>query len=301
MIDLRPEIKRLKQEMNAVVLAHNYQPTEVQEVAEFVGDSLYLSQVAARTEAEVIVFCGVRFMAETAKLLSPEKMVLLPAADAGCNLADAIAAEDVRRLKQAHPGAPVVCYINSTAAVKAESDICCTSGNAVRVVASLAAATAIFVPDVNLGRYVAGQAPDKKLVLWQSACDVHARLTPEDVSAARRAYPQAKILVHPECPEEVIAAADFTGSTAQIITRAGALPERELVIGTEEGILYKLAEAYPDRRFHLLRPGLCCPDMKKTGLATVYEALRDKKHQIAIDGEIAGRARVSLERMLTLA
>lgn len=298
MVGLKQEVQRLKQARKALVLAHNYQLDEVQEVADYIGDSFYLSKVAANLDCETIVFCGVRFMAETAKLLSPDKTVLLPEYDAGCPLADTITGEEVRRLKRQHPGAPVICYVNSSTEVKAEADICCTSANAVKVAASLPAAKVIFVPDGHLGDYVAKQLPDKEFVLWHGACVTHAKVQPPDVAQIRNTYPQAKILVHPECAPDVVALADVVGSTAEIIRYAEQSPDRALIIGTEVGVLCSLRASRPDKQFFLLHPGLVCPNMKKTRLSSVHAALLHDQHQVEVDASLAARARRSLMRML---
>ncbi len=298
MLDLKSEIRRLKQEQNAVILAHNYQLDEVQSVADYVGDSFYLSKVAADTQYDVIVFCGVRFMAETAKILSPQKVVLLPESDAGCPLAEMITPEDLRELKWKHPGIPVVCYVNSSAEIKAESDVCCTSANAVKIVASLQAGQVIFVPDGNLGNYVAKQLPDKELILWHGYCVTHAKVKTEDVQLARNKYPEAEILLHPECDPAVVELADFVGSTAEIIRYAKQSKAKILVIGTEIGVVYHLKVILPDKQVFLLQPGLVCPNMKKTRLSSVYEALRHTRHEIVIAGPVASRARHTLNYML---
>lgn len=300
MLDLNSEIQRLKQERNAVILAHNYQLDEVQEIADYMGDSFYLSKIAASTEHDVIVFCGVRFMAETAKILSPQKLVLLPEEDAGCPLAEMITPEGLRELKAEHPGVPVVCYINSSAEVKAESDVCCTSANAVKVVASLPDSKVIFVPDENLGSYVAKQLADKELILWKGHCVTHAKVRPEDVKAVRVRYPEAEILIHPECNPEVADLADFVGSTSEIIRYAELSDSKLFVIGTEMGVLYKLQASLPDKRFFLLHPGLVCPNMKKTRLQSVYEALLNNQYEISVEEHVAVKAKRVLSRMLEI-
>ncbi|MCE5287518.1 MAG: quinolinate synthase NadA [Pelosinus sp.] len=297
-MELKQKIEELKKAQGAVILAHNYQLDEVQEVADYVGDSFYLSKIAASIANEVIVFCGVRFMAETAKILSPHKTVLLPESDAGCPLADTITAEDVRSLKKQHPNAPVVCYINSSAEVKAESDICCTSSNAVKLVAALPDQTVIFIPDENLGDYVAKQVPDKELILWKGCCVTHAKVQPDNIKAVRKKYPEAKILIHPECAPRVVAAADFAGSTAEIIRYAENSKEKTFVIGTELGVLHSLAKSCPDKKFFLLHPGLVCPNMKKTRLHSIYNALQQRQAEITVTEELAIKARLALTRML---
>ncbi len=298
LLELTREIQRLKQERNAVILAHNYQLEEVQRVADYVGDSFYLSKLAANSQQDVIVFCGVRFMAETVKIVSPTKTVLLPEKDAGCPLAEMITAEGLRILKSQHPGVPVVCYINSSAEVKAESDICCTSANAVKIVASLPERKVIFVPDENLGDYVAKQVPDKELVLWKGHCVTHAKVQPKDVHQVRELYPTAKILIHPECNPAVAALADFVGSTSEIIRYAQLSEESTFVIGTEMGVVCTLKETLPNKQFFLLHPGLVCPNMKKTRLESVYRALNDQQYEIHVESEYALRAQLTLQRML---
>lgn len=285
---------------NAIVLAHNYQQEAVQNIADFVGDSLALSQKAAKTEAETIVFCGVHFMAESASLLSPEKTVLLPAADAGCPMADFATAEAVAEWRTRFPKAAFVAYINSTAAVKAEVDICCTSSNALKVIASLPNEEIVFLPDQNLGHYVASHFPDRKFHLWPGYCVTHHRVHPEEIDRIRAIHPDAEILVHPECRPEVVAKADFAGSTSQIIARVAASSAKIIIIGTEMGVLPSLEKDHPDKRFFLLSPGLICPNMKRTTLPKVLESLQNKTHQITVPPEIQIRARQSLERMLAI-
>jgi quinolinate synthase len=296
--DLKAGIQQLKKQHNAVILAHNYQLAEVQQMADYVGDSFYLSKVAASTDHDMIVFCGVRFMAETAKLLSPQKVVLLPESDAGCPMAEMITAKDLRTLKAEHPGVPVVCYVNSTAEVKAESDICCTSANAIQVVAALTEDKVIFVPDENLGHYIATQLPTKKLILWKGHCATHVKVKPENVKQARAAYPDAEILIHPECIPEVVAMADFVGSTSASIHYAEQSSAKTFIIGTEMGVLVKLKESQPDKQFFLLHPGMVCPNMKKIRLQSVYDALLHKQHAITVEDQVAFQATQALRRML---
>lgn len=295
------EICRLKSERDAVILAHNYQLDDVQAVADYVGDSFYLSKTAAQASQAVIVFCGVKFMAETAKVLSPTKTVLLPELDAGCPLADTITAEDLAQLKEEHPGVPVVCYINSSTAVKAQSDLCCTSANAVKVVAALAGHEVIFVPDQNLGHYVAQQLPNKHLILWPGACVTHAKVKPEHIAEVRRLHPDAPVLVHPECAPPVVDMADFVGSTSKIIEYAEKSPAATFIIGTEMGVLCSLRRRNPQKKFYLLTPGLVCPNMKKTRLDSVYRALAENRYEIQVDEDLAARARKALDKMLELA
>ena len=299
--DLHAKLQKLKKERNALILAHNYQLNEVQDVADYVGDSYYLSKVAATQACDVIVFCGVRFMAETAAILSPEREVLLPDPTAACPLADMISAADVRELKKLHPGAPVVCYVNSTAEVKAESDICCTSANAVRIVAALPEKKVIFVPDENLGQYVARQLPDKDFVLWPGHCPVHAGVSRDDIRIMREKYPAAEFMVHPECRPEVLDLADFIGSTTDILQRAELSDAQTLVIGTEVGVLHSLKRDRAERPAFILQPGLVCPNMKKTRLQHVYEALIQNRHRIEVAEPLREPAKRAISRMLEMA
>ena len=301
MKDLIERIGRLKNERHALILAHLYQPAEVQEIADRVGDSLELARYAVTTEAEVIVLAGVRFMAESAKLLNPGQTVLLPAEGAGCPMADMIDDQTLRSLKAEHPRAVVVCYVNSTAAVKAESDICCTSSNALKVVQSIPQdREIIFVPDRNLGGYAAEQS-GRQLILYPGYCPTHQRLLPEMVVAIRNEHPGAPFMAHPECTAEVRGMADLVGSTAQIIEACRTRPEKEFIIATENGILHGLGKVRPDARFFPVSEthGIC-PNMKKTTLELIRSALETNRHEIRIPEGIAERARLPLERMLAL-
>lgn len=294
------DILKLKKERDAVILAHNYQVPEVQDVADFVGDSFMLSRKAADTGHRVIVFCGVHFMAESAKILSPDKTVLLPARDAGCPMADMVTPEKLREAKEKYPYAAVVCYVNSSAAVKAESDICCTSSNALKVVQSVKNKRIIFVPDENLGRYVAAKVPDKEIIFWKGFCITHRRVKPEEVARVRELHPDAKILVHPECQPEVQAMADFLGSTSEIIEYARKIPEKNIIVGTEEGVMHTLKRENPDKNFYLLSPGLICTNMKKTRIEDVYNSLQNMQHEISVPEDIRIKALRSLEEMLKI-
>ena len=298
--NLAEEIRRLKKERNAIILAHNYQVPEVQDVADIVGDSFALSRHAAETDSDVIVFCGVHFMAESAKILSPDKTVLLPVRDAGCPMADMVTAPKLREMKARYPDAAVVCYVNSSAEVKAESDVCCTSSNALKVVASLENKQVIFVPDKNLGSYIASKVKNKEIILWKGFCITHKRVKVEEVQKIRQLHPNAKILMHPECEPEVQKLADFLGSTSAIIKYAGEIPEKDLIIGTEEGILHLLKKQNPDKNFYLLSTGMICTNMKKTRLDDVHRALLNMQHEIHVDEDIRIKALKSLERMLKI-
>ncbi|MFH1512977.1 MAG: quinolinate synthase NadA [Bacillota bacterium] len=295
------EINRLKREKNAVVLAHYYQTGDVQDAADFVGDSFALSRIAKDTAAGIIVFCGVLFMAESAKILSPQKTVLLPVPDAGCPMADMVTPEDVRALRIKYPEAAVVCYVNSSCAVKAESDVCVTSSNAVRIVLQCRERQIIFVPDRNLGGYVARHVPDKEVILHPGYCRVHHRLTAEDADKAKASVPDALLLAHPECQKAVLDKADFIGSTAQILRYAAQSQAKTFLIGTEMGVLHALKRDNPGKRFFLLSPKLLCSNMKKTRLSDLRDALLYERHVIELDEAVMDKARRCLSRMLEMA
>ena len=296
---LQEEILRLKEQKNAIILAHNYQRGEVQDIADVTGDSLELARAAAGMDGDVIVFCGVDFMAETAAILSPEKTVLLPAPDACCPMAGMVTVDELRFTRARYPEAAVVCYVNTTADVKAESDICCTSANAVKVVNAVHEDTVIFVPDKNLGQYAA-RFTEKKVLPWEGFCLVHDRYTPADVSLAKQAHPGAVALVHPECRPEVIDLADHVASTSGIISHVKSAPENEFIIGTENGILHRLARECPGKRCYPLSDTAICANMKKTDLVKVRDALVTLQPRITVPEEIATRARGAIERMLAL-
>lgn len=300
MNDIIKEINRLKKEKNAVIVAHNYQIDEVQDIADLVGDSFALSKFCANNDADVIVFCGVHFMAESAKIISPKKTVILPEKHAGCPMADMVTAEALKKKKVEHPGAAVVCYINSSAEVKAESDICCTSSNAVNVVNSLEQKDIIFVPDENLGSYIAEKLPHKNIILWNGYCITHHKIKKDDVLLAKEKHPEAILLVHPECRKEIVDLANFVGSTKQIIDYAATSDAKEFIIGTEMGIMHKLKMESPDKKFYLMSPGLICPNMKKTTLDSILHSLQTMTEKIELDEDVRIRARKSLDRMLSV-
>jgi quinolinate synthase len=295
---LHDKIRTLKDSHKAVILAHNYQPGEIQDLADFCGDSLGLSIKAAETEAEVIVFCGVQFMAETAAILSPDKRVLLPDKFAGCPLADTITAEQLRQLKAKHPDAPVVCYVNSTAEVKAESDYCCTSSNAVEVVNSLPTERPIiFVPDRHLGRFVA-ERTGRDLVLWPGYCPTHVVITEADLESAKEKYPDAIILTHPECTEPVKELSDELLSTGQMLRFVTESSAKRFVVATEVGMIHALKKQRPDAHFVAASDRATCPNMKKITLDKIIASLEDMESEVVVPEEIRVRAKKSLDRMV---
>lgn len=293
-------IKKLKEQRKAVILAHNYQPGEIQDLADFTGDSLGLSIKASQTDAQVIVFCGVWFMAETAAILCPGKTVLLPDKSAGCPLADMITAEQLRQLKQKNPGALVVCYVNSSAEVKAESDYCCTSANAVELVNSLPAdRTIIFVPDQHLGRFVA-ERTGRDLILWPGYCPTHVLITEDDIKNAKGGHPGAVVMAHPECTEPVKALADQLLSTGQMLKFAAKSPAKKFIVATEIGIIHTLKKQNPQAEFIAASDRAVCPNMKKITLAKIIGSLEDMQYKVTVPEEIAKRAKKSLDRMVEI-
>jgi len=293
------EINKLRKENNAVILAHNYQVAEVQDIADFVGDSLGLSIEASKTKAKLIVFCGVHFMAETAAIICPDKKVIMPDDNAGCPMADMITVEDVKKLRSEHPGAVVVAYVNTSAAVKAESDYCCTSANAVQVVEKLKDKDIIFIPDKYLGDYVSKQT-GKKMTLFNGFCPTHVRILPEHIQTAKKEYPKASVLVHPECLPETIALADKVASTGGMIKFVKGSNVNEFIIGTEIGIIHRLKKENPGKKFYPATKLAVCPNMKKTTLEKVLWALEEEKSEISVPKEIASKARIAIDRMLEL-
>lgn len=291
-------ILALKRERNAVILAHNYQTPEIFHcVADIVGDSLALARKATDVDADIIVLAGVHFMAETAKLLNPGKTVLLPHTDAGCSLADSITAEDVRLMRKRYPGVPVVTYVNTSAAVKAESDICCTSGNALAVVESLGVPRVIMLPDEYLARNIAAQTK-VEIIAWKGHCEVHERFTPADIRELREAHPGVTVLAHPECPPEVVAEADFAGSTAAMSDYVGQHKPARVVLMTECSMSDNVAIDHPDVEF--VRPCNLCPHMKRITLSNIRTALEENRHIVTIDSQVAERARNAVERMIAI-
>lgn len=293
------EIKTLRKKRNAMILAHNYQRDEVQEIADHCGDSLGLSQLAAESEADVIVFCGVHFMAESAAILAPQKTVLLPNRDAGCPMADMVTADKLREKKETLNGTPIVCYVNSTAEVKALSDICCTSANAVKVVESLPQKSVFMVPDKNLALYVDGRT-EKEITYWKGFCPTHQLMTVKEVLKKKSEYPGAPFVAHPECRPEVLEHADEIRSTSGIYQFAKSTDAKTILIGTELGIMYRLKKDNPDKEFVLVSQSLVCPNMKITTLEDVRDALRDLKHRIRVEEPVLSAARKALDRMLAI-
>jgi len=297
-LQLIDTISELKRRRNAIILAHNYQLGEVQDIADFVGDSLELSQKAAKTDSEVIVFCGVHFMAETAAIISPNKTVLLPDIQAGCPMANMITADQLRQKKTEHPDACVVCYVNSTAKVKAESDLCCTSANAVRIVKGLSDAQEIlFVPDQYLGHYVMTRV-GREMILWPGYCPTHVRILPQDILRLRKEFPQAKVVVHPECRPEVIALADEATSTSGICRYAKQDEVQELIVGTEMGIIHRLRKENPGKRFIPISEQAVCPNMKLITLEKILWSLQEMAPEVKVPEEIRLRAKAAVDRML---
>lgn len=296
-MNVQEEITRLKEEKNAIILVHNYQRPKVQDVADYLGDSLGLSRKASNTNADMIVFCGVTFMAETAKILSPDKTVLLPRKEAGCPMADMVSSEEVIALREKYPNAKVVSYVNTNADVKAVTDVCCTSSNAVEVVRNIEADRVIFIPDRNLASYV-GRFVDKEIIPWDGYCYVHERITKDEVLKAKEKYPDALLLVHPECNPPVIDIADEVLSTQGMVDFVGESDNKRFLIGTEEGILYRLKKENPDKEFYPAGTPKICQNMKRTTLDDVYLALKDAQYPIEIPNEIISSAKRALEAML---
>jgi len=294
------DIQRLKKEMNAVFLVHNYQRGEIQDMADHLGDSLGLSRTAKEVENSVIVFCGVRFMAETAKILSPDKTVLLPRCDAGCPMADMVDVKGLKALKAKHPKAMVVTYVNSTAEVKAESDVCCTSANAVEVVQNVESDEIIFTPDKNLASWVQ-RFTDKKVIPWEGYCYVHQLFTKEEVLKAKNAHPDSLLVVHPECPPEVVDAADKVLSTSGMVKVARESKVKTFLLGTEAGILYRLKKENPEKNFFSAGTAKMCKGMKQTHLQDLHQALLERKYQMELPVDIMDNARSALEKMLNYA
>lgn len=300
MTELQEKILSLKKERGALILAHYYQNLDVQDVADHVGDSFALAKLAQNALQDTIILCGVSFMAESAKILNPDKTVYLPVSSAGCPMADMIGPADVLALRKKYPAAAVVCYVNSTAEVKAVSDICCTSSSAEKVVRSLSEKQIIFVPDKNLGAYIAKQVPEKEFIFFEGWCPIHNSISQADAIGARRANPDAELLVHPECRPEILAQANYIGSTAGILDRARSTEKKNIIIGTEVGVYDILRRELPDKTVTLIRDDFICADMKKTTLQDVLDCLEGRRAPVPLDEELMDRARRSLERMVAV-
>lgn len=296
-IDLVIGIKELKKSKHAVLLAHNYQTEEVQLVADYLGDSLELSRLAATVNQEIIVFAGVKFMAETAKILSPQKKVLLPRLDAGCPMADMITLEELRDLKKIHPHAKVVTYVNSSVDVKAESDVCCTSSNAIKIVKNIPADEIIFIPDKNLGSYIQKMVPEKKIILFEGYCYVHNRIKKEEIVEMKKHFPNAKVVVHPEVQMEVIELADEVLSTSGMLKYVSQSPAKQFIIATEQGLIERMKREYPGKEFYPALKAKICANMKRTSLRDVYEALKAERYEIHVEACIAEKALHALNEM----
>ena len=293
---LSEKILKLKKEKNAIILAHLYQIPEIQEIADYVGDSYYLSQVARDAKEDLIIFCGVKFMAESAKVLSPEKTVILPAPNAGCPMADMAEVEDVEEMIKKYPDAFKVCYINSSYEVKALCDASVTSSSALKIMKNIPNKQILFLPDQNLGGYISEFFPEKEFILWRGFCPTHHRITAEDIIKAKEEHPNVKVLSHPECSKEVRDLSDYIGSTSGIINYATECEDKEFIIATEEGVLHQLKKKNPDKKFYFPEM-MVCPNMKKTSLQDVYDALDGKKEEVILDEEIRKKALTSLENM----
>ena len=293
---LSEKILKLKKEKNAIILAHLYQIPEIQEIADYVGDSYYLSQVARDAKEDLIIFCGVKFMAESAKVLSPEKTVILPAPNAGCPMADMAEVEDVEEMIKKYPDAFKVCYINSSYEVKALCDASVTSSSALKIIKNIPNKQILFLPDQNLGGYISEFFPEKEFILWRGFCPTHHRITAEELIKAKEEHPNVKVLSHPECSKEVRDLSDYIGSTSGIINYATECEDKEFIIATEEGVLHQLKKKNPDKKFYFPEV-MVCPNMKKTSLQDVYDALDGKKEEVILDEEIRKKALTSLENM----
>ncbi len=297
---LQQQIKSLATEKDALIIAHNYERDEIQEIADITGDSLALSIEAQKTDKRVIVFCGVHFMAESAAILAPEKTVLLPRADAGCPMADMVTATGLQELKRQHPDAAVVTYVNSSAAVKAESDICCTSSNAISVARSVTAKKLLLVPDRNLGRYIASKVPEKECICWEGFCPTHDKLQVAEIEQAKADHPDALFMVHPECRPEILALADHICSTSGMYEFATQNSATKFIVGTENGILWRLRKDNPTKEFIIPSSVLVCPDMKLTRLEDIYNCLDTMEPRITVAEDIRIKARLSLDKMLAV-
>lgn len=300
MKQLMEEITRLKKEKNAIILAHYYVPDEVQEIADYVGDSFYLAKAAAKSEADILVFAGVSFMGESAKLLNPKKTVLMPDLTADCPMAHMADAKKIEKVRKTYEDLAVVCYINSDGVLKELSDVCVTSANAVEIVKKLPNQYIYFIPDQNLGSFVARQVPEKTIILNDGYCPIHKNISAEQVKQSKEQHPNAEFLVHPECTEEVLALADYVGSTSQIIRYAGESEKTEFLIGTEDGVLYELRMKNPEKKFYSATEGQCCPGMKLNTLEKLLACLKENSNQVEVSEKLMESARHPLDKMLSM-
>ena len=297
---VKEQILKLKKEKNAVILAHYYAPAEAQEIADYVGDSFYLAKVAKKSAADIIVFCGVSFMGESAKLLNPDKKVLMPDLRADCPMAHMVAKVKIEEMREKHEDLAVVCYINSTAELKAKSDVCVTSSNAIKIVKALPNKNIFFIPDRNLGSFVAKQVPEKNIIINDGCCPIHAAITKEQLLAEKEKHPNAPILIHPECEPELLEISDFIGSTAELIDHVANSPFNEFIICTEDGVDYKLVTDDPTKKFFYPEPRPCCADMKLNTLENILSVLENENNEVFVDEAVAKKARKPLDRMLEL-
>lgn len=298
---MRERIEQLKKEKNAVIMAHYYAPDEVQEIADYTGDSFYLAKEAKKSTADIIVFCGVSFMGESAKILNPDKKVLMPDLTADCPMAHMVAPGAIDKMREKYSDLAVVCYINSSAQLKCQSDVCVTSSNAVKIVKALPNNNIFFIPDYNLGRYIAEQVPEKNIILNDGYCPIHKEITPRQVLSEKEKHPDAKVLSHPECTESVLSLSDYIGSTADIINYAKNSGDREFIVCTEDGVLFQLISDNPGKQFFFPAPRPCCKDMKLNTLERVLSVLENENNAVEISEDICRRALIPLNRMLELA
>lgn len=296
--EIAEKIEKIKKEKNAIILAHNYQIGEIQNIADFTGDSLELAKKVVGLEAERIVFCGVKFMAEMAHMLSPDKKVLLPRIDAGCPMADTITGEDVKELRKKYPTHTFIAYVNTNADVKAEIDICCTSSNALTIVKNVKNDKIVFLPDKNLGNYVQKKVPEKEIILWNGCCNVHDRITLEEIKEAKRLHPEAVLVAHPECRPDVVEYADEVLSTGGMVKYVRETKAKEIIVGTEEGMIHRLKTEAPEKIFYNASRNFVCPNMKKTRIEDVLEALENDKYEIILDKERREKGKATLDEML---
>ncbi len=299
--EIKYQIQKRKAEKNAVILAHYYTPPEVQEIADFVGDSFYLAKIAKTCGADILVFCGVSFMGESAKILNPNKKVLMPDLTADCPMAHMVAPGKIEEIRSRYEDVAVVCYINSSAELKAQSDVCVTSSNAVKIVRALPNKTVFFIPDRNLGRYVAQQVPEKQILLNEGFCPVHTAISPSRLEEEKKRHPAAAVLSHPECEDGILCNSDFIGSTAEIIDFAKESPLEEFIICTEDGVNFRLETDNPNKRFFFPAPSPCCPDMKLNTPENILSVLETEKNEVTVGEELCKKARIPLDRMLELA